>query len=460
MTFDIPSKEKSIIKVIGVGGGGGNAVKYMYNQGIIGVDFAVCNTDRQALDDNPIPVKINLGPKLTEGRGAGSRPEIGKQACIESIEDIKVFLEDGTKMLFVTAGLGGGTGTGAAPIIAKAAKEMDILTVGIVTLPFSFEGKARELQALKGLEELKKAVDALLVISNNRLMEIFENLKMSQAFNNANEILSTAAKGIAEIITVSGFVNVDFEDVNYVMRDSGVALMGFAEVSGDDRAKEAIEKAINSPLLKDRDIRGAQNILLNISTSAEHEITMHELQEITEYVQEESGLGTNMIWGHCIDNELNDNMRITLIATGFREETHQNVERPQKPEVVPLEPDFEEDDGFVISEGNDYSNTVEFHSNRQSTEPYVKEYTDSRDIDSEGRRYRSSRPKPMDINNYDNPKLIAELERRPAFDRLNINLDDIQEPTKSQKSNQIISIDDDSMPFISENNSYLEVDLD
>ena len=259
-------RHNSIIKVIGVGGGGGNAVAYMYQQGITGVDFAICNTDHQALDASPIPIKVQLGPNLTEGMGAGSVPEVGKQSCIESIDEIRKFLETDTKMLFITAGMGGGTGTGAAPIIAKAAKEMDILTVAIVTLPFKFEGLRRMNQALEGLETLKKNVDSVLVISNDRLRTMFGNLSLKNAFGKADDILTTAARGIAEIITVPGYINVDFKDVSTVMKNSGVSIMGYAEAEGEGRAKMAVEEAINSPLLEDNDIRGAQHILLNISS--------------------------------------------------------------------------------------------------------------------------------------------------------------------------------------------------
>ena len=325
MLFDIPQEDKSIIKVIGVGGGGSNAVNFMYQQGIVGVDFAICNTDSQAMEQSDVKVKIHLGPHLTEGRGAGNRPTIGKQACIESIDDIRSFIEDNTKMLFVTAGLGGGTGTGAAPIIAKAAKEMDILTVGIVTLPFTFEGRRRTRQALEGLEELRKNVDAMIVIGNDKLRDIHGDLVLSAAFAEADSILTVAAKGIAEIITVPGYVNVDFEDVNTVMRESGVAIMGTAAVEGEDRARKAVEAALNSPLLEDNDIRGAKHILLNI-TSGTKEVTMDEIFAITEYMQEEAGYGTDLIWGNCYNETIGEKLMVTIIATGFE---HGHVERDQ-----------------------------------------------------------------------------------------------------------------------------------
>lgn len=306
----------SIIKVIGVGGGGSNAVNHMFRQGIVGVDFAICNTDEQALETSPVPTKIQLGPDLTEGRGAGAKPDIGKEACIESIIDVKNFFSDHTKMMFVTAGMGGGTGTGAAPVIAKAAQELDILTVGIVTIPFQFEGRRRNEQALAGLEELKKNVDTIIVISNDKLRQMHGNLGLSQAFAEADNVLTTAARGIAEIITVPGYINVDFEDVNTVMRGSGVAIMGTAIAEGKDRAKRAAEMALKSPLLEDSDIRGAQNILLNI-TSGKNEVTMDEVFEITEYIQSEAGKDANLIWGNCYDQSLTDEVIVTVIATGF-----------------------------------------------------------------------------------------------------------------------------------------------
>lgn len=341
MKFNIPKYENSIIKVVGVGGGGGNAVAHMFQQGIIGVDFAICNTDAQAMEFSPIGVKISLGPNLTEGRGAGSKPETGKEACIESIDEIRKFLADGTKMLFVTAGMGGGTGTGAAPIIAKAAREMGILTVGIVTLPFQFEGMRRKRQAMEGLENLKKNVDAMIVISNDKLKEMYGDLTLSSAFNNADNILATAAKSIAEIITVPGYINVDFEDVNFVMKESGVALMGYGLAAGENRARNAINMALNSPLLEENDIRGAKHILLNI-TSGSHEITMSEIGEITEYVQEEAGYGTDIIWGNCYDDTLGDKISVTVIATGFETGIQKSITKVVETKSVILDDDMEE----------------------------------------------------------------------------------------------------------------------
>jgi len=314
--FDLPKRDKSIIKVIGVGGGGSNAVNHMFRLGIKDVDFIVCNTDLQALRSSPVPIKLQIGTNLTEGLGCGAKPEVGSAAAVESIEQIRDSLTD-TKMLFITAGLGGGTGTGAAPIIAKIAKEMDILTVGIVTMPFAFEGPKKYAQAKTGLDELKANCDTVLVILNTRLYEMFGNLPISQAFNEADSVLTVAAKGIAEIITLSGYVNVDFQDVRTVMHEAGAALMGSSQTSGEDRAIRAAMQAISSPLLDNRDIIGAKRILLSIISGEDAELRMDELSEITNYIQEQSGEGCEVIFGHGIDSAMGNSIRVTIIATGF-----------------------------------------------------------------------------------------------------------------------------------------------
>lgn len=335
MQFEMLKDKSSIIKVIGVGGGGGNAVNHMYRQGINGVDFIICNTDAQALEFSPIPNKVQLGASLTEGMGAGSIPEVGKNSAIENIDDIKAMLGSTTKMLFITAGMGGGTGTGASPIIAKAAKELDILTVAIITTPFSFEGKRRKMQAEDGLGELKKYVDSYLVISNDRLREIFGNLTLGSAFGQADDILTTAAKGIAEIITVPGYINVDFKDVRTVMKDSGVAIMGSFACQGENRALRAVEGALASPLLKDNEIEGARYILLNISSGTQ-EVTMDEVAIITDYIQEKAGLSADLIWGNCSDETLDDKLSVTIIATGFQTAEERQTEERSKPTKVSL----------------------------------------------------------------------------------------------------------------------------
>ncbi|MGZ3777151.1 MAG: cell division protein FtsZ [Mucilaginibacter sp.] len=354
MQFEMLKEKSSIIKVIGVGGGGGNAVNHMYKQGITGVDFIICNTDAQALELSPIPNKVQLGASLTEGMGAGSIPEVGKNSAIENIDDIKLMLGSNTRMLFITAGLGGGTGTGASPIIAKAAREMDILTVGIVTTPFGFEGKRRRMQADEGLEELKKYVDSFLVISNDRLRQVFGNLTLGSAFAQADNILTTAAKGIAEIITLPGYINVDFKDVRTVMKDSGVSIMGSAIAEGENRALKAVEGALLSPLLKDNEIEGARYILLNIS-SGDKEVTMDEVSVITDFIQEEAGLAADLIWGNCRDEALGDNLSVTIIATGFQTRDEREKEQNNKKVVSMLMP---ESNNLVKPVVNEFINPV------------------------------------------------------------------------------------------------------
>lgn len=336
--FEMLKEQSSIIKVIGVGGGGGNAVNHMYKQGISGVDFIVCNTDAQALELSPIPNKVQLGASLTEGMGAGADPDVGENSAIESIDDIKRMLGTNTKMLFITAGMGGGTGTGASPVLAKAAKEMGILTVAIITTPFAFEGKKRRSQAEDGLNELRKYVDSYLVISNDRLREIFGNLTMTAAFAKADDILTTAAKGIAEIITIPGYVNVDFKDVRTVMNDSGVAIMGNHIAVGEDRAIQAVTGALASPLLKDNEIEGARYILLNI-TSGTKEVTMDEVAIVTDYIQEKAGLTADLIWGNCIDESYDEELSVTIIATGFQTSDERVKEKEKEKIALPLTPE-------------------------------------------------------------------------------------------------------------------------
>jgi cell division protein FtsZ len=329
--FEIPKVNglQSIIKVIGVGGGGSNAVNHMYRQGIKDVEFIVCNTDNQALSNSPVPNRLQIGANLTEGLGCGANPEVGKAAAIESKEQIREMLT-GTKMLFVTAGMGGGTGTGAAPVIAKIAKDMDILTVGIVTAPFSFEGRKKMGQASQGLESLRQNCDTVIVILNDKLREIFGNLSIGQAFAQADNILTTAAKGIAEIITLAGYVNVDFQDVRAVMREAGAAVMGSAETRGENRARKAAEGALASPLLDNRDIMGAKRILLSIISGEEAELQMDELTEITQHIQDEAGEDAEMIFGHGVDPDLGDRIRVTVIATGFQSESQMTPKSQDK----------------------------------------------------------------------------------------------------------------------------------
>lgn len=437
LLFDIPKDETSIIKVLGVGGGGSNAVNHMFNQGIVGVDFAICNTDIQALEASPVPYRIQLGKDLTDGRGAGSKPNVGKAACLESIDDIKKFLEKDTKMLFVTAGLGGGTGTGAAPIIAKAAKELDILTVGIVTLPFEFEGARRQNYAETGLQEIRKNVDSLIVISNDKLREIYGNLNISEAFAQADNILTTAAKGIAELITITGIINVDFEDVNTVMRESGVSIMGTAQMEGEDRATRAVEAALNSPLLEDNNIRGAEHILLQIASGTK-EVTMDEISDITRYITKESGSGTNIIWGNSRNEELGEKIAVTIIATGFDEtgmDAHDTTSMTIELEDESGGEGFSETDkaGVTVelNVDNDQNPTVGKRYSKVSnrnTDPYAtmssadqqarKDY-----LEEEKKRRKKQRDGMVKLNS----KTLDKLEKIPAYKRRNMKLDGVEE---------------------------------
>ncbi|CAM4369391.1 cell division protein FtsZ [Flavobacterium terrigena] len=329
ITFDLPKNQSNVIKVIGVGGGGSNAINHMFRQGIIGVDFVVCNTDSQALQTSPVPNKIQLGVSLTEGLGAGAKPEIGQQAALESIEEIEKMLDANTKMVFITAGMGGGTGTGAAPVIAQLAKERGILTVGIVTIPFQFEGKNRSEQAMEGVERLRKQVDSLIVINNNKLREVYGNLGFKAGFSKADEVLATASKGIAEVITNHLTMNIDLKDAKTVLSDSGTAIMGSFVASGADRAKVAIQSALDSPLLNDNKITGAKNVLLLITFGSD-EITIDEISEINEYIQNEAGHNANIIMGIGEDEKLEESISVTVIATGF------NIE--QQKEIINAEP--------------------------------------------------------------------------------------------------------------------------
>lgn len=477
MEFDIPSREKSIIKVVGVGGGGCNAVSHMYRQGIVGVDFALCNTDHQSMDLSPVPIKIQLGPNLTEGRGAGSKPEVGKKACLESIDEIENFLGDGTKMVFVTAGMGGGTGTGAAPIIAKTARELGILTVGIVTLPFKFEGKTRILHAEDGIAELTENVDALIIVSNNKLKEIYGNLRISDAFSHADNILTTAAKGIAEIITVPGYVNVDFEDVNTVMRESGVAIMGIAYGEGEERAKKAVREALDCPLLEENDIRGAKDILLNIASGTK-EITMDEIFEITEYVQEEAGNDTNLIWGNCYDESLGEQICVTVIATGFNRKSSatsdsqpaQDVVEKPKPvktvqqTVAPGEIEFE-----LAGESNPSTVIYEGRGEDPSMDDIADNYNKQEDPFVGSKPIRAQRqtgigqhtfePGRLDEKKMYAHKNVVELENVPAYKRRRVHLDDPVDSGFDEGPTWTYNQEDDE-PEIKRNSPYLHDNVD
>ena len=333
ITFDLPKNQSNVIKVIGVGGGGSNAINHMFKQGIKGVDFVICNTDSQALNNSGVPNKIQLGVNLTEGLGAGANPEIGEQSAVESLEDIRAMLTANTKMVFITAGMGGGTGTGAAPIIAKMAKEMDILTVGIVTMPFEFEGKIRNSQAHQGIEKFRKTVDSLVIINNNKLRDVYGNLGFKAGFSKADEVLSTAARGIAEVITHHYMQNIDLRDAKTVLSNSGTAIMGSSTTSGQNRAQEAITTALDSPLLNDNKITGAKNVLLLI-VSGSQEITIDEIGEINDHIQAEAGYGANIIMGVGEDDSLGEAISVTIIATGFDVDQQNEITNTEVKKVV------------------------------------------------------------------------------------------------------------------------------
>lgn len=361
MQFNIPQSSNSPIKVIGVGGGGSNAVNTMFEQGITGVDFIVCNTDAQALDISPVPRKVQLGATLTGGQGAGSLPEVGKNAAIESLDEVTDLLGADTSMVFVTAGMGGGTGTGAAPVIAKACKDRDILTVGIVTVPFMFEGRRRNQQASEGLEAMRAAVDTLLIIRNDKLRELFGNQTIRSAFANADQILCTAAKGIAEVITLTGEINVDMNDVNTVMRNSGRAIMGSGSASGQGRAQKAVTDALESPLLNDSDITGANFVLLNITFGTE-EILMDEIMDITDYIQDAAGQTAEVIWGYGTDPNLGEDLCVTVIATGFDATTSKSVTQAEGPKKI-----------WLHSNDKGEEQTTSPANEAERTEPFLKQ---------------------------------------------------------------------------------------
>ncbi len=333
ISFDLPKNQSNVIKVIGVGGGGSNAINHMFSQGIKGVDFVICNTDAQALENSAVPVKIQLGVSLTEGLGAGANPKIGEQAAVESVEEIRAMLSTNTKMIFITAGMGGGTGTGAAPIIAQMARELDVLTVGIVTMPFQFEGKLRNDQAQIGIENLRKNVDSLIVVNNNKLREVYGNLGFKAGFSKADEVLATAARGIAEVITHHYTQNIDLRDAKTVLANSGTAIMGSATAIGSNRAKEAISKSLDSPLLNDNKIKGAKNVLLLIVSGSE-EITIDEIGEISDYIQDEAGYSANIIMGVGEDEALQGAIAITVIATGFDPEQQNHIVHTEAKKII------------------------------------------------------------------------------------------------------------------------------
>lgn len=520
MQFELPKEDNSIIKVIGVGGGGSNAVNHMYRLGIKGVDFIICNTDKQALDKSPVPFKIQLGAQSTKGLGAGSIPDVGRDAALESIEEIKSYLTESTQMVFITAGLGGGTGTGAAPVIASVAKELGILTVGIVTIPFSFEGKKRRAQAEAGLEEMKKYVDTLLVIGNDKLREIYGNLKMSEAFEHADDVLTGAAKSIAEIISLHMHINVDFNDVKTVMKDSGVAIMGSAIASGEKRAIKAVEQALNSPLLNDNDISGARHVLLNIMSGTD-DIDMDEFGEITDFIQEAAGGTAELITGYGTDASLGDNVSVTIIATGFNSKQTTGFEamsfKDRKvvnldekvmetpiaeivqttiiDEIQKVEPfvfikeetqesskeiniisaieETQNDTDFTVTSSVEETKTVitEFTFNEVTSEE-TKTVTNQSTEDSVFEKDAISREEQIKLAQdrirklkeitlkMKSPEGLAALEKQTAFERKNISLEQKTPSTESSVSRFTLGESDDKKIEIRPNNSFLHDNVD
>ena len=401
LPFDLPKNKSNVIKVIGVGGGGSNAINYMHSKGIKGVDFVVCNTDSQALENSKVENKIQLGISLTEGLGAGANPEIGEKAAVESFDDLKKMLETNTKMVFITAGMGGGTGTGAAPVISKLAKEMDILTVGIVTMPFQFEGKIREEQAKKGIDKLKNEVDALIVINNNKLRDIYGNLGFKEGFAKADEVLATASKGIAEVITHHYTQNIDLKDAKTVLSNSGNAIMGSSTASGSKRSIEAISSALDSPLLNDNRIDGAKNVLLLI-VSGKEEITIDEIGLINDYIQEKAGHGANIIMGVGEDLSLENSISVTVIATGFDPNQQEEIINSDPKKIIH---NLNENGGFVqnlgsINNSNDELLQIDFESdsiNFNNTDSELDNMNSTNNLNTSNEDYKVT----LDINEDD-----------------------------------------------------------
>ena len=492
INFDLPKNRSNVIKVIGVGGGGSNAINYMFDQGINGVDFVVTNTDSQALEKSPVPIKIQLGASLTEGLGAGANPEIGRKAAEESYNEIKTLIATNTKMVFITAGMGGGTGTGAAPIIAEMAKEMDILTVGIVTMPFQFEGKLRLDQAQKGLENLKSNVDSLIVINNNKLREVYGNLGFKAGFSKADEVLAKAARGIAEVITHHFTQNIDLKDAKTVLKDSGSAIMGSSSSSGNNRAQEAIVNALDSPLLNDNKINGCKNVLLLIVCGTD-EITIDEIGEINEYIQEEAGNNTNIIMGVGEDLSLGDEIAVTIIATGFNNEQQQEIVNSEVKKIIHT---LEEDQKLTHDLGNNKNENHEIEKNIEINDLSFQE-KDNYKIDTErdkdfNKKEDTKTETPQEIikinlneseedeidlelNGDENKIENTEIEADNDFEKINLNeseedeihseLNDDKNKTENidiELSNKTISFDEEDFSniILDEENKKIKLEQD
>jgi cell division protein FtsZ len=416
VNFDLPTETPKIIKVIGVGGGGGNAVNHMYREGIHDVTFVLCNTDNQALAESPVPVKLQLGKHITEGLGAGNRPERAREAAEESTDDIKALLDDGTKMVFITAGMGGGTGTGAAPVIARIAKEMDILTVGIVTIPFIFEGEKKIIQALDGVDKIAQYVDALLVINNERLREIYSDLTFLNAFGKADDTLSIAAKSIAEIITIRGKVNLDFADVKTILKDGGVAIMSTGFGEGDNRVTLAINDALHSPLLNNNDIFNAQKVMLNVSFDPKSELMMEEMNEVHEFMSKFRE-GVEVIWGVAQDESLGTKVKITILATGFGVKDIPGMDnllvhrsREDEAEQLRIEEEKEKNKERIREAYGESANAIGSKKSRRRRQIYI-----------------------FSAEDLDNDDIITAVEDSPTFSRDKSTLSKIQNKSSQEE---------------------------
>ena len=485
MNFDLPVERSSIIKVLGIGGGGNNAVNHMFDKGIRDVNFVICNTDHQALTKSPVPIKVQIGESLTEGRGAGSKPEIGRQAAVENLNDVMDALSGNTKMVFITTGLGGGTGTGATPVIARACKDAGLLTIAVVTIPFKSEGKVRIQQAINGLNELKECVDSLLVINNEKLREIYGNQPVSTAFAKADDILTTAVKGIAEIITVTGYINVDFADVETVMKNSGVAIMGMGSASGENRAIRSIENALGSPLLNSNDVTGASSILINIASgTGEHEITMDELGEITDHMYDSASDNALIIRGLSKDENLKEEICVTVIATGFEANDIFQPYKTRKTQTVellgnnntiqnrlvqqgedefvlrekvrkPIITDLEEETQGIIDFNNEKSEEM------KSRNKYEEEETPQKpDITLRKVKHMQNLLRREGLSNKTMKENIDTFEDVPAYVRRNMLPGTGEKATESKLSKFTLNTNDNDEPILRENNAYLNDNVD
>ncbi|MCX6329161.1 MAG: cell division protein FtsZ [Bacteroidia bacterium] len=489
MNFDLPVERSSIIKVLGIGGGGNNAVNHMFEKGIRDVNFIVCNTDHQALAKSPVPIKVQIGESLTEGMGAGSQPAKGKKAALENIEEVMNALAGNTRMVFITTGMGGGTGTGAIPVIAKACREAGLLTIAVVTIPFKSEGKVRIRYAIDGITDLKDHVDSLLVINNEKLREIYGNQGVSTAFAKADDVLTTAVKGIAEIITVTGYINVDFADVETVMKDSGVAIMGMGMAAGENRAIHAIENALASPLLNSNDITGAKSILINISSgNGEYELTMDELGEITDYMYDAASDDALIIRGLSQDETLGENISVTVIATGFEANSIFTPYKHKKPKtveiltnnnIVPPRPIPERhEESFSVHEKGRKSIIADFEEESQGTIDFgpgcseeiniMKDRSNDPDNDEQEKTEATLRKvkhiqdilKKEGLSNKTMKENIDTFEDVPAYIRRNMSLASQDKASESKPSKFTLTSDDEDGPVLRENNAYLNDNVD